>query len=202
MPTPEQIIAVLEDTPPPGLSPWVVAPERGVPVTVVAPDPTWPEQYRQVAARIRDVLGARVLRVDHVGSTAVPGLAAKPVIDVDLTVARPEREADWLPALHAAGFELRVREPWWHEHRMLRGSDPAVNLHVFGPDSPETYKHLVLRDHLRRDEADRLLYAEAKRSAATESTAAGELVMEYNARKEPVLREILGRAFTAAGLLP
>jgi GrpB-like predicted nucleotidyltransferase (UPF0157 family) len=81
-------------------------------------------------------LGWRVLQLEHVGSTSVPGLAAKPVIGIDLTVADPGREQDYVPALEAARFQLLIREPWWYGHLMLRADQPPCNLHVFGFDSP------------------------------------------------------------------
>jgi len=123
-----------------------------------------------------------VLQLEHVGSTAVPGLAAKPIIDVDLTVADPGRERDYVPALERIGFRLTIREPWWHGHRMLRADEPPCNLHVFG-----------------FGERDR--YAAAKRLAAFEANSAGEHVMQYNVRKQQVIRGIYRRAFVAAGLL-
>ena len=142
-----------------------------------------------------------MLALEHVGSTSVPGLAAKPVIDVDLTVADPADEPAWLPALEAAGFTLVVREPWWHEHRALTGEDPRCNVHVFGPDSPETIRHRLFRNWLIEHPEDLRLYRDAKLSAASAANAAGEHVMDYNARKEPVIRAIYDRAFRAAGLL-
>lgn len=186
--------------PPPGESPWVGGYVPAVGVDVVEPDPAWPLAYDAVAALVREALGLRVLLLQHVGSTSVPDLPAKPILDVDLVVADPEAEPRWLPPLEAAGFVLRVREPWWHGHRCLRLEDPAVNLHVFGPESPEPWKHRVFRDWLRADADDRELYARAKRGAAAASNAAGEHTMAYNARKEAVVRDVYGRAFAAAGL--
>ena len=78
-----------------------------------------------------------MLQLEHVGSTSVPGLAAKPVIDIDLTVADPGREQDYVPALGAIGFRLTIREPWWYDHRMPAADEPRCNLHVVGFDSPE-----------------------------------------------------------------
>ena len=132
----------------------------------------------------------------------MPGLPAKPVIDLDVTVADPADEAHWLPPLEDAGLVLTVREPWWHGHRCLRGTAPRVNVHVFGPDSPELVKHIVFRNWLRQDAGDRELYAAAKRVAAGSGSGDGMMLMEdYNARKQAVIREIYGRAFRAAGFL-
>ena len=81
--------------------------------------------------RIRNALGELALEVEHVGSTSVPGLPAKPIIDIDLIVPDSGDEASWLPPLERAGFVLKVREPWWYEHRCLRFDDPRCNLDVF-----------------------------------------------------------------------
>ena len=93
-------------------------------ITVVPYDDTWPAHFADLDARIRGALGDRVLALEHVGSTAVAGLSAKPVIDADLTVADSGDEAAYLPDLEAAGFELRIREPEWEEHRVLTDRDP------------------------------------------------------------------------------
>ncbi|MGO1468344.1 MAG: GrpB family protein [Microbacterium gubbeenense] len=187
-----------DDEPPAGETPWVVRPSVA-PIDVVGADPSWPVAYAKVADRVRNALGARALQIEHVGSTAVPGLPAKPVIDVDLIVASSADEDAWCPALERAGFTLTVREPWWHEHRMLKLADPLAHLHVFSPDAPEPWKHRIFRDHLRRDSADRDLYAQTKREAAELATNGEETMMEYNARKQAVIRDIYARAFRSAG---
>jgi GrpB-like predicted nucleotidyltransferase (UPF0157 family) len=195
-------IVTFDDSPlPPGANARVAAAPRSVGIEVTEPDPDWLRQYRVLAARIRDALGWRVLQLEHVGSTSVPGLAAKPVIDIDLTVADPEHEQDYIPALGKTGFRLVIREPWWYGHRVLRADEPGCNLHVFGFDSPELVKHRIFRDWLRGHPAERDRYAVAKRQAAAEANARGEHDMQHNARKQQVIREIYHRAFVAAGLL-
>jgi GrpB-like predicted nucleotidyltransferase (UPF0157 family) len=142
-------------------------------------------------------MGAAALDVEHLGSTAVPGLAAKPVIDIDLTVADPVQEDAYVPALETIGYVLALREPSWHQHRLLQLDEPRVNLHVFGPDCPENIRHRMFRDWLRGHDEDRDLYARAKQAAA-----GGMLeVMAYNKRKEATVREIYERMFRAAGFL-
>ena len=155
------------------------------------PDPSWPEQYAEQAARIRAALGERVLVLEHTGSTSVPGLAAKPVIDMLLLVADPTDEAAYVPDLERAGFLLHLREPGWHEHRLLRGSDPAVNLHVFADGSPEAERMLLFRDRLRDhpDELER--YARAKRELAARRWA---VVQDYADAKSEVVEGIIARA--------
>jgi GrpB-like predicted nucleotidyltransferase (UPF0157 family) len=121
-------------------------------------DPEWPLLFEREAERIRTALGERALRIEHTGSTAVPGLPAKPVIDILLVVADSSRESDYFPALEQAGYRLRIREPEWHQHRMFKGPDTDVNLHVFSPDAGEVERMLVFRDRLRANAEDRELY--------------------------------------------
>ncbi len=157
--------------------------------------------YQDLAERIRGALGDKVLDLEHVGSTSVPGLAAKPVIDIDLTVADATDEDAYVGPLDAIGFELRIREPKWHEHRCLMLAEPRSNLHVWNPNSPEAIRHRMFRDWLRDHPDDRDLYAGAKLQSAEASNAAGEEVMAYNLRKQPVIRDILDRMFRAHGML-
>ncbi|WP_345459141.1 GrpB family protein [Nocardioides marinquilinus] len=167
---------------------------RPEPVTVVAPDPEWPRWFERVREQLTAALGRRALSVEHVGSTSVPGLAAKPVIDVDLVVADSGDEPAWLPDLEAAGFDLRVREPEWEQHRCLRGHDPRANVHVFSPDAVEPRRHVAFRDWLRTHDDDRDLYAEVKRGVAARGFTDGML---YNNAKAWVVYDIYERAFAA-----
>jgi GrpB-like predicted nucleotidyltransferase (UPF0157 family) len=201
MPNPAEIVSFDDTPPPPGADAFLPGEAPLTGIEIADPDPAWRRQYDTLASRIREALGWRVLQLEHVGSTSVPELAAKPVIDIDLTVADPGREQAYVPALEVAGFRLVVREPWWYGHRVLRAGEPLCNLHVFGFDSPEPVKHRIFRDWLRGNPAERDRYATAKRQAAAAANAAGEHVMQYNARKQQVIREIYHRAFVAAGLL-
>lgn len=199
MPTPEEITRHHE--PAPGEDPWVKGKPNPVPIEVVEYDPGWPARFEALERTIREALGAAALSVEHVGSTSVPSLAAKPVIDIDLTVANPADEAAYVPALERARFALLIREPGWHEHRCLLLDDPACNLHVFGPDCPEVVRHRMFRDWLIAHAEERELYRRAKLDAARETRASGGMVMDYNRHKEPVIREIYERMFRARGLL-
>src|SRR4029079_18904116 len=131
-PTNEEITRHHFDEPPPGENPWVrgtgAAPYE---IAVVEYDDGWPADFERVGRRIRDALGDRVLEVHHVGSTSVPGLPAKPVIDVDLVLADPADEASYIPDLEAAGFVHTIREPWWHEHRLGKWADPGRYVTTF-----------------------------------------------------------------------
>ena len=201
MPSRAEIVSFDDNQPPPGADPWVPGAAPAIGIEITDPDPDWPRRYNDLAGRIREVLGWRVLQLEHVGSTSVQGLPAKPIIDIDLTVADPGREQDYVPALETIGFRLTIREPWWYGHRALRSDRLASNLHVFGFDSPEPYKHRIFRDWLRGNPSERDRYATAKRQAASAANASGEHVIQYNARKQQVIREIYHRAFVAAGLL-
>jgi GrpB-like predicted nucleotidyltransferase (UPF0157 family) len=200
VPSSREIVTFHDDQPPSGASPWVTGQSPMTELRVIAPDPSWPAQYRVLAEGIIGALGDAALAVEHVGSTSVPDLRAKPVIDIDLTVADSRDEPAYVPPLEAVGFVLVVREPWWHEHRLLRRAEPACNLHVFSPDCIEPVRHRIFRDWLRSHPDDRVLYAAAKTSAARDTRAAGGDTMDYNARKEAVVRQIYARAFRGLGL--
>jgi GrpB-like predicted nucleotidyltransferase (UPF0157 family) len=202
VPSRDDIVTFSDPPVPTGASPWVAGTEPTDKVELVEPDPAWSAWAADLRSRIQLALGWRVLDVTHVGSTSVPGLPAKPIVDLDLIVADPGDEAAYVPALEAVGFELTVREPWWYGHRMLRTVAPKANVHVFGYDSPEPIRHRLFRNWLRANPVDRELYGRVKQKAAKVSNLRGESVMAYNARKEQVLREIYHRAFLATGLLP
>jgi GrpB-like predicted nucleotidyltransferase (UPF0157 family) len=165
-------------------------------IRVVEYDRDWPRRFSHEAGAIRSALGARALLVEHIGSTSVPSLAAKPIIDVLLVVRDSADEPAWLPALEAAGYVLRVRERDFHEHRMLRTQAKDVHLHVYSPDSPEIARNLAFRDRLRSDTADRLLYADTKRRLAARSWPT---MQHYAEAKTAVIEAIIARATAAPG---
>jgi GrpB-like predicted nucleotidyltransferase (UPF0157 family) len=136
-------------------------------------------------------LAEAALELHHAGSTSVPGLAAKPVIDIVLVVADSADEASYVPGLEATGWTLRVREPDWFEHRCLKTFDPASNLHVFTAGCDEVGRMLAFRDHLRADAADRRLYEETKRTLAAERWA---VMQDYADAKSEVVAVIMQRA--------
>jgi GrpB-like predicted nucleotidyltransferase (UPF0157 family) len=154
-------------------------------------DPIWPQLYAREAARIRLALGERVVRLEHAGSTSVPGLAAKPIVDIVLEVPDAAEEAAYLPALEAAGYGLRLREPDWFQHRLLKGPDTDINLHVFSAGCPETDRMLLFRDWLRGDAGDRELYVRTKRELAARPWMS---VQQYADAKTAVIGAILARA--------
>jgi len=159
-------------------------------VVIAEYDPEWPRWFDRAAERIRTALGEKVLQLDHVGSTSVPGLAAKPRIDINLVVAEMTDEDAYVPPLEAVGYELRLREPDWFEHRLLRGYDPPVNLHVFPQGCEEVERMLRFRDRLRANEADRELYERTKRELAASEW---KYVQNYADAKSAVVAEILSR---------
>jgi GrpB-like predicted nucleotidyltransferase (UPF0157 family) len=137
------------------------------------------------------VLDRRVLQIEHAGSTAVPGLVAKPVIDLILAVANSADEPAYVPDLEATGYPLRIREPHWYEHRMFKGPDTDVNLHVFSQGCPEIDRMLLFRDWLRSNAADRDLYARTKLDLAQREWGRGQ---DYADAKTAVVQEILARS--------
>ena len=161
------------------------------PIQVVDYDPEWPSMFEREALRIRGALGDRAVRIEHVGSTSVPGLAAKPRIDILLILADTSDESTYVPDLEAVGYVLRIREPEWYEHRMLNGSEIDLNLHVLPAGCDEVERMLAFRDHLRRDEADRELYQRSKRELAQRSW---QFMQDYADAKTNIVAEIMSRA--------
>ena len=154
-------------------------------------DQQWPLLFEREEQRIRGALGERALRVEHVGSTSVPGLAAKPLIDIVLVVADSSDEDAYVPPLEAAGYALRIREPDWFEHRILKGPDTNVNVHTFSDGCSEVERMLAFRDWLRTHDDDRQLYESAKRDLAGREW---KYVQNYADAKSEVVEQILSRA--------
>ena len=161
------------------------------PINLVEYNPDWPRFFSREAQRIRSALGSRVLQIEHIGSTSIPGLIAKPIIDILLVVTDSSDEASYIPALEAAGYVLRIREPEWEQHRLFKGPDTNINLHVFTAGSKEIERHLIFRDWLRSDRTDRELYAETKRQLAGQKW---KYVQNYAAAKSKIVEAILSRA--------
>ena len=172
---------------------WIYGPPANPgPVIVVEYDPQWPELFSREHQRIREILGDTALSIEHVGSTSVPGLFAKAIIDIDLVVANSADEETYVPQLEAAGYLLIIREPNWHEHRLLKGPDTNINLHVFSPNCPETHRHLVFREWLRTHPADRELYGRTKLDLAGREWSD---TRGYTQAKDDVIDAIYLRAF-------
>lgn len=151
-----------EPSPPTGLIGGVEKSE----IKIVEYDTDWPQKFETHARVISDALGGSALRIEHIGSTSVPGLAAKPVIDMLVVVADSADESAYLPHLEAAGYLLRVREPDWNEHRMLRTPDRDVHIHIYTAGCPEIQRNLLFRNRLRQNDADRRRYEQTKRTLA------------------------------------
>jgi len=160
-------------------------------ILIVDYDPRWPSLFQREAGRIRASLESRALRIEHTGSTSVPGLPAKPVIDMLLVVADSRDEASYVSALERAGYALRIREADWHEHRMFKGPDTDVNLHVFSSGCAEIDRIITFRDWLRSNPADLDLYARTKRELARKEW---KYVQNYADAKTAVIEEIIERA--------
>lgn len=164
------------------------------PIEIEEYDPEWPARYEREAAKIRSALGERVVRLEHAGSTSVPGLPAKPIIDMVLEVPDSADEPAYVPDMEAAGYVLRIREPDWYEHRVFKGPDTNINLHVFSAGCSEVDRMLLFRDWLWTNEADRELYTAAKRDLAAHEW---KYVQQYADAKTAVVQEIMARAEAA-----
>jgi GrpB-like predicted nucleotidyltransferase (UPF0157 family) len=157
-------------------------------VKVVPSDPAWPQRFAVERAKIVAALGVKTVRVDHVGSTSIPGLAAKPTIDIQLSVKDVDNEEDYLPDLVAAGYQFRVREPG---HRMVRTANLGVHVHCCSTGSDWERRHLLFRDWLRNDQADRAAYGELKNELAQQDWAD---MNAYAEAKSALISEITARA--------
>ncbi len=172
----------------------VVPVERlSAPIRLVPYDRRWPALFVLEEARLRAVLGERVIRLEHTGSTSVPGLAAKPIIDMTMTVADAAEEAAFAPDLEAAGYRLVIREhePDWYDHRVFKGPDTNVNLHVFSRGCPELERMVGLRNWLRTHADDRALYEATKRDLVKRDWS---YIQNYADAKGDVIEAIAARA--------
>jgi GrpB-like predicted nucleotidyltransferase (UPF0157 family) len=168
----------------------VLVPLAG-PVRIVDYDPEWPRLFEREAERVRAALGEQVLLLEHVGSTSVPGLAAKPKIDMLLALANSADEQAYVPRMEAAGYVLHIREPDGYEHRLFKGPDMDVNLHVYTIGCPEIERMLLFRNWLRSHDSDRELYERTKRELARLNW---KYMQNYADAKTAVVEEILARA--------
>ena len=162
-----------------------------VPIVLEAYDSAWVVRYEDHAQRVREAVGEGVLGLEHIGSTSVPGLCAKPIVDMLLVVADSANEAAYLPVLEGLGYQLRVREPKWHEHRMVRTPERDVHLHVFSEGCLEIQRQLMFRDRLRSNADDRAAYERVKRELAKRTWVD---MNEYADAKSETIEGILLRA--------
>ena len=163
------------------------------PIPFIEYDPQWPALYSREETRIRAILGDRVVRLEHTGSTSVPGLAAKPIIDITMTVGDVLDEPAWVPDLEAAGYRLVIREhePEWYDHRVFKGPDTNVNLHVFSDGCRELGRMVGFRDWMRTHDDDRQLYEATKRDLLKRDW---KFVQNYADAKGDVVERIAARA--------
>ena len=141
-------------------------------------------------------LGDRALRTEHVGSTAVPGLLAKPIIDIVLVVEDSANESKYAEPLETVGYRIHLREPGWHEHRLFTAGENSVNLHVFSSGCPEVERMVRFRDWLRICRDDRELYARTKRALVEREW---KYTQNYADAKSSVVAEIMSRALRDSG---
>ena len=140
------------------------------PIEVVDYDPAWPAQFEAWRARLAPALGSAVVRIEHVGSTSVPGLAAKPIVDIQVSAAKVDDEASYAPAIEALGVALRSRDS---EHRYFRPAGNRkrdVQIHVTQAGTAWERTHLLFRDYMRSHPDAARAYAEMKRAAASRYT--------------------------------
>ena len=182
--TPEQMAAALVGEPP---ATWQS-------IIIEDYDPAWADRFAAASSLLGEALSGLIIAIEHVGSTSVPGLPAKPIIDIDLLIEDTADESRYLPALEELGYRLVLREPWWYGHRMLVSPAEDVHLHVWPAGAPEPVRHRLFRDWLRAHSADRDLYAATKRRLARDTV---HRPGDYSLAKNDVIDDIYERIFAA-----
>jgi GrpB-like predicted nucleotidyltransferase (UPF0157 family) len=179
--------------------------DHELPVQIVAPNPAWAEVFKTLKARIVAALGDTAVEVHHTGSTSVPDLPAKDIIDIDLVVKDSADESAYADKLEDAGFKFLLREPRWHQHRFFYAEyaylPHVVNLHVWSPDCAEVARHQIFRERLLSCPEDKALYVEAKNAAAQQTREQEGNLLDYNMRKEETIKRILRNAFEELGYI-
>ena len=166
-------------------------------IKIVDYDEDWPKKFQKHAHTIALALGPSALRIEHIGSTSVPGLGAKPIIDILVVVPNSMDESVYLLRLQAAGYVLRVREPDWYEHRMFRTPEKDVHIHVFSLGCQEIERYLTFRERLRQNVEDRNLYERMKRELATKDWTDMD---EYARAKTQLIEHVIATARSADGV--
>lgn len=179
----------------PNENPWVAGGLVSEEIKLSAYSPAWRDLFDANKLLIAEALPGIARTIEHIGSTAVPSLTSKPIIDIDLIVDDPSCEETYIPALTALGYVLTVRERSWYQHRMLRHDSPRINLHVFGPNCPEHIRHILFRDWLREHQEDRKRYADGKEEARIGAVS----MQDYNRSKQYLIRDIYRKIFETSG---
>lgn len=160
-------------------------------IVIVDYDPTWPEQFRQLGTRLREALGPLALRIDHIGSTSVPGLAAKPILDCQISVASLEPVAAYLPGMESAGFRWRADNPERTKRYFREAAGPRTHIHVRAAGSWSEQFALLMRDYLRAHPEEAGSYAALKRELADRL---GSDRHAYTDAKDPFIWALMVRA--------
>lgn len=150
----------------PGFATTQGSKRTGDTITIFEYDSTWPAQYERWRGKINSALGDAVVLIEHVGSTSVPDLPAKPIIDIQVSVIDLENEAAYAPALEQLGVQLRSRDEWHRSFRPFPGRPRDVHVHVCATGSAWEREHVLFRDYLRSNEQARRAYAAAKRQSS------------------------------------
>ena len=162
-------------------------------IKIVDYDSDWPRKFERHARNVADAMGSMALRIEHIGSTSVPHLAAKPIIDILVVVVDTSKEGAYLARMEAAGYVLRVREPDWNEHRMFRTLEKDVHVHFYSTGCSEIERNLTFRDRLRSNVGDRNRYEQTKRELATQEWPD---MNAYARAKSTVIESIIAAAQT------
>jgi GrpB-like predicted nucleotidyltransferase (UPF0157 family) len=165
-------------------------------IELVSSDPAWAERFARLSHDIRSALGSRLVSIEHVGSTAIPGLPAKPIIDIDATVHDPADESGYRDALERLGFVLTIRESEWHQHRMFKLREPRTNLHIYAEGCSLPARDVAFRDLLRNDRQLAVTYSELKRELSSHKWSSSQ---HYAEGKSELIIDLLNSHGFEAG---
>ena len=157
-------------------------------IKIVPYDKNWPLRYKTEKKKIEKAIASQEHHIEHVGSTSIEGLPAKPIIDIQVSIQDPNDESSFVPALEEQGYILRVRE---EGHRMMRTSKLDVHIHICQIGSDWERRHLLFRDWLRHNETDRKAYGDLKEKLSKQSW---ETMNHYADAKGDLIQEITKRA--------
>ena len=171
-------------------------------IALIEYDSDWPKHFQIYRKEIADTLDPLVTTISHVGSTSVPGLPAKDIIDIDLTVPDISDEDAYVPLLKSLGWTFNLREPTWYQHRYFTRNEPfGANLHVWGPDCAEAERHRIFRDWLIEHPADKDLYLQGKLGAVADTAKSKGTMVDYTRWKDDTIRTIMEKAYRSLGYL-
>jgi GrpB-like predicted nucleotidyltransferase (UPF0157 family) len=151
--------------------------------------PAWPRLFEEEAERIRAACGDRLVGIEHIGSTSIPGLAAKPILDIMPLLVSFEEGFDIVPNMEGLGYEYKGEYGIPRRHYFVKGTPRTHHVHMYEADDDEVVRHLLFRDYLREYADTAAEYESLKRRLAAEVPRE-----DYPEAKTGFVAQVLARA--------